>query len=147
MGTKFQIKAMIRVLLPVLLLAFFESCGDKKEDPEPDLCNEGRNGDLTLSMKMLHHTRPISGARVFIKYNAFEFPGEDTTRYDYAVSATTDSPYALIDSLSCGNYYIYAIGVDSLLDPSNWICKGGLPFRTNLSSGTDSIKVYITEGD
>jgi hypothetical protein len=136
-----------RTLVIVSLVLFFQSCDDKEDDPAPDLCNEGRNGERTLYMKMIHHTRPIKGARVFIKYNATEFPGTDTTRYDYAVSAAVDSPIASIDSLACGNYYVYAIGIDSLLDPSNWICKGGLPYSTNLSSGIDSINVYITEGD
>lgn len=136
-----------RLVIVALAVALLPSCKDEKETPNPDLCNEGRNGQLTLTMKMIHHTRPIKGARVFIKYNATEFPGEDTLKYDFAVSASTDSPYASIDSLACGNYYVYAIGIDSMLDPTNWVCKGGLPYRTNLSSGADSINVYITEGD
>jgi len=144
---KFMVIRAFRSLVIVSLVLFFQSCDDNDEDPTPDLCNEGRNGERTLYMKMIHHTRPIKGARVFIKYNATEFPGTDTTRYDYAVSAAVDSPIASIDSLACGNYYVYAVGIDSLLDPSNWICKGGLPYSTNLSSGIDSINVYITEGD
>lgn len=138
---------MCRVFAFCAVALLFQSCRDEEDDPQPDLCIEGRSGELQLVIKMVHHTRPIKGARVFIKYNATEFPGGDTTRYDYAVSAMADSPFATIDSLSCGNYYLYAIGIDSLLDPTNWICKGGLPYRTDLSVGTDSINVYITEGD
>jgi hypothetical protein len=146
-SSKIRVIGVIQIFLLIILIGFFQSCDDKENDPQPDLCNEGRNGELQLVMKMFHHARPIKGARVFIKYNASEFPGEDTSKYDHAVSAPLDSPYAFVDSLACGNYYIYAIGIDSLLDPSNWVCKGGLPYRTNLSAGSDSINVYITEGD
>lgn len=122
-------------------------CNDDKKEEEIDNCAEGRTGTLTLVAKMVHHSRPIIGCKVFIKYNASEFPGEDTTKYDYSVTSPSNSAFATIDSLTCGNYYIYAIGIDSLLDPVNWVVKGGLPYSTALLSGTDSINVYITEGD
>lgn len=118
-----------------------------KDEEEIDNCPEGRTGELTMVFKMLHHTRPIPGCRVFIKYNTSEFPGPDTTKYDYAVSAETTSAYASIDSLNCGRYFVYAIGIDSLLDPTDWICVGGLPFNTTMVAGVDSMNVYITEGD
>lgn len=124
----------------------FPSCKDKEKEDE-DNCREGRTGALTLVPRFIHHSRPIPGCRVFLKYGATEFPGEDTTKYDYRLSADWSSFYAAIDSLACGNYYIYAIGIDSLLDPSNWICKGGRPYSTSANSGVDSLSVYITEGD
>jgi hypothetical protein len=130
-----------------ILMGFvFMQCKSKKEE-EIDNCPEGRTGQLTMVFKMLHHSRPIPGCRVFIKYNASEFPGPDTTKYDYAVTAENTSVYASVDSLNCGRYYVYAVGIDSLLDPSEWICVGGLPFNTTQISGIDSMNVYITEGD
>lgn len=144
---RFDVVKGFRLLAICAAILFFQSCKEEQDDPQPDLCNEGRTGELELVMRIVHHTRPIKGSRVFIKYNATEFPGDDTTRYDYAVSSLDDSPFATIDSLACGNYYLYAVGIDSLLDPTNWVCRGGLPFSTNQSVGTDSINVYITEGD
>jgi len=137
---------IISVLLLVGTSIFFVQCKEKKK-VEEDNCPEGRTGQLTLTLKMLHHTRPIPGCRVYIKYNASEFPGEDTTKYDYSVSAESNIAYASVDSLNCGRYYIYAVGIDSLLDPSDWVCKGGLPYTTTAFTGTDSLNVYITEGD
>ncbi len=134
-------------LLNIGLAVFFSGCKEDKKEEESDNCLEGRTGNLTLVAKMVHHARPIPGCRVFVKYNAVNFPGEDTSLYDYRITAAADTPYVTIDSLNCGNYYIYAVGIDSLLDPSNWICKGGIPFSTPLISGTDSVNVYITEGD
>ncbi|MFN0190217.1 MAG: hypothetical protein ACKVQV_16080 [Bacteroidia bacterium] len=131
----------------ILMISFvFIQCKCKKKEEE-DNCPEGRTGQLTMNFKMFHHTRPIPGCRVFLKYNASEFPGPDTTKYDYAVSAELNVAYASIDSLNCGRYYVYAIGIDSLLDPSDWVCIGGLPFNTTKFSGVDSVNVYITEGD
>ncbi len=130
-----------------ILVMLSYGCKDKKEEEVIDNCLEGRTGSLSLVVKMVHHARPIPGCRVFVKFNTSEFPGEDTTKYDYKLSADSNSPFATIDSLTCGNYYIYAVGIDSLLDPSNWICKGGLPYSTTLVTGIDSMNVYITEGD
>ena len=131
----------------ILLISFvFIQCKDKKKEEE-DNCPAGRTGQLTMTFKMLHHSRPILGCRVFLKYNASEFPGPDTTKYDFAVSAELNSAYASIDSLNCGRYYVYAIAIDSLLDPSDWVCVGGLPFNTSVVAGVDSLNVYITEGD
>lgn len=133
-------------LLLLGLVLFIASCKDEDEEVQ-DNCAEGRTGALTLVPRFIHHTRPIPGCRVFIKYGATEFPGEDTSKYDYRASADWNSSYATIDSLSCGDFYVYAVGIDSLLDPSNWVCKGGRPYRTNAGSGVDSLSVYITEGD
>lgn len=137
---------IILMALVCSMAIVFTACKDKEEE-DKDNCLEGRTGALTLVPRFIHHTRPIPGCRVFIKYGATEFPGEDTTKYDYRLSADWSSSYAAIDSLACGNYYIYAIGIDSLLDPSNWVCKGGRPYNTTANSGVDSLSVYITEGD
>ncbi len=133
-------------MLSILLAVSLVSCKDKTEE-EIDNCPEGRTAFLNVVTRMVHHTRPINGCRVFIKYGATNFPGEDTTKYDFAVTSDWNSAYATFDSLNCGQYYIYAIGIDSLLDPSNWIVKGGLPYSTTATTGIDSINVYITEGD
>lgn len=142
-----DMKRKITLLLALCIMGVLASCNDEKKEEEVDNCAEGRTGNLTLVTRMVHHQRPIVGCRVFIKFNALEFPGEDTTKYDFAFSANAQSAYASVDSLACGDYYVYAIGIDSMLPPTNWVCKGGLPYRTTLSAGTDSINVYITEGD
>lgn len=151
-GSNLIMMKFSRRLIPVFLLLVslsvsFYACKPDKDDEPVDLCAEGRTGELQLSAKMIHHTRPIKGCDLYIKYNATEFPGEDTSLYDYHVTAPADSAVAVIDSLNCGNYYLYAVGIDSLLDPSGWLCKGGLPFSTDKKSGSVSINVYITEGD
>lgn len=133
------------VILCICSLLSFQGC--KPEEEDGDNCSPGRSGNLRLVLNMIHHTRPIKGATVYIKYGAVEFPGEDPGLYDFSVTADTLSSFATVDSLACGQYYIYAVGIDSLLDPVNWMCKGGVPYNTTASSGVDSLNVYITEGD
>jgi len=137
----------LAAFLWLTLVVFFSSCKDEEDEQPVDLCDEGRTGQLVISATMIHHTRPIKGCDLYIKYNATEFPGEDTSLYDYHVTAPGNSAVAVVDSLNCGNYYLYAVGIDSLLDPSGWLCKGGLPFSTDQKSGSVSLNVYITEGD
>ena len=144
---RFSRRLMPFLLLLITLMVSFYGCKPDKDDEPVDSCPEGRTGALQLSATMIHHSRPIKGCDLYIKYNATEFPGEDTSLYDYHVTAPGNSAVAVIDSLNCGNYYLYAIGIDSLLDPSGWLCKGGLPFSTDKKSGSVSINVYITEGD
>lgn len=139
-------KKIFLLILP-LSIALCTGCGDDEKD-QSDNCPEGRTGSLKLVANMIHHTRPIKGCTVYVKYGATEFPGDDPARYDYSVQAANDTSIAIIDSLNCGDYYIYAVGVDSLLDPVNWICKGGIPFRTSLKNDTTiNLNVFITEGD
>ncbi len=144
-GFQNYLRGLLLVCAVFMSTFLFVQCKEKEEVLEENTA--GRTGNLTLVTKMVHHTRPIIGCRVFVKYNTSEFPGEDTTKYNYSVTADSNSPFAVIDSLAPGNYYIYAIGIDSLLDPVNWVCKGGLPYSTSQLTGTDSINVYITEGD
>jgi hypothetical protein len=130
--------------ISVLLLGFFtlfSACKKKSE------CGAGTGGSLTLVPKMIHHTRPINGCMVYIKFNTSEFPGEDVSKYDLSYKADNIKSEVSIPSLNCGDYYIYAVGIDSLLDPTNWICKGGIPYSTDQKEGAINLNVYITEGD
>ncbi|MCC6371150.1 MAG: hypothetical protein IT236_09110 [Bacteroidia bacterium] len=70
-------------------------------------------GKSTVNGTVLHHSRFIAGARVFIKFNANEFPGNDTTKYDAKVVADLSGNY----NFKCyqGNYFLYAYGYDDQL--------------------------------
>jgi hypothetical protein len=79
-------------------------------------------GKATISGKVAHHSKPIGNARVFIKFNAKEFPGEDTTLYNDKVWADADGNY----SIKCykGDYYLWGYGFDFGI---NKVVTGGLP--------------------
>ncbi|MFN6036871.1 MAG: hypothetical protein ACK452_00255, partial [Bacteroidota bacterium] len=42
-------------------------------------------GNSVVSGKVKHHSKPIGGATVFIKFGTKDFPGVDTLRYDSKV--------------------------------------------------------------
>ena len=128
-------------IVVILAIVFITSC---KEDK----CKGGgAGGNLTIKATTVHHSRPIPGCTIYVKYNATEFPGEDVTKYDFSIKADNDKTFAFVSNLTCGEYYFYAVGIDSLLDPSNWICKGGITYSTSQEQDTIAISVPITEGD
>lgn len=67
-------------------------------------------GKATLKGRVLHHSKPIPNAIIYIKYNATEFPGDDYKLYDTSVEADASGNYSL--ALYKGSYYIYASGLD-----------------------------------
>lgn len=83
----------------LLIFAFFSSC--KKNQ---------LGGKSTISGKVMHHSRVIPNSSVFIKFNAKEFPGSDTTAYDDKVRTDAEGNY----SIKCykGDYYLYGAGYD-----------------------------------
>ncbi len=129
-------------LMAGLILAFASGCKKKNE------CEAGSGGSLTVLANMVHHTKPIKGCKVYVKFNTTEFPGENPSNYDLSFKADDTSSIAKLTGLNCGDYYFYATGIDSaLIDSSNYIVKGGTPFSTSQKDGAQSWNIYITEGD
>lgn len=137
-------------LLFLLLILFITSCDSCKEDDNStpiNNCIGGKGGDITLELKSIHHIREIKGCTFFIKFNTQNFPGEDSANYDYISKADDFSSIAFSDSMKCGNYYVFATGIDSLLSPPNNLVKGGLPININQIQDTAKFNIYVTEGD
>jgi hypothetical protein len=92
--------------ISLLLIPFFEfsSC-----------CKGGSGGDATLDCSVFHHSKPIPGATVYVKYNATEFPGTDVSVYSANAKASGTSNTLKIEGLHCGDYFLYGVGFDSAL--------------------------------
>lgn len=82
-------------------------------------------GKATVKGVVAHHEKPIPNAIVYIKYNATEFPGDNTALYDSYVNADNAGNYSI--SLYKGTYYLYAVGKDADIPLPNDV-KGGLSF-------------------
>ncbi|MCU0434471.1 MAG: hypothetical protein MUC87_13540 [Bacteroidia bacterium] len=104
---------------------------------------DGTGGDATLGITAKHHGATIAGTRIYIKYGAKDFPGEDVSKYDASVVANA-SGYAEIPDLRYGNYYIYGVGFDSTI---NEPVKGGAPIKIKWSERKEVQKedLSITE--
>lgn len=101
------------------------------------------NGSSTIKGKVVHHSKAIGGARVFIKFNATEFPGSDTSNYDAKVLADANGLF----NISCykGNYYLFAYGQDLAIAPP-YVVVGGVPVKIRKNE-TVELQVAVTEGD
>ncbi len=80
-------------------------------------------GKSSVKGVVAHHGKPIANARVFIKYNTTEFPGDDYKSYDTFVDADDQGNYKV--QLYKGSYYLYAKGYDMDI-PSPFVVQGGL---------------------
>ena len=80
-------------------------------------------GDSEISGVVAHHSQTIPNATVYIKYNAKEFPGKDSSVYDTSVKCDAEGFY----TFKCykGDYYLYATGLDKSSPPD--YVKGGAP--------------------
>jgi hypothetical protein len=103
---------MKKFLPCIIFLAFCFSC--KKNQ---------LGGKSKVSGKVTHHERIVPNATVYIKFNATEFPGADSSRYDAKVMADSHGEY----SFRCykGDYYLFGTGID--LQSSPLYVHGGVP--------------------
>jgi hypothetical protein len=127
---KLNVMKKIFLLSVLAILGFLLSC--KKNQ---------LGGKSTITGKVMHHTRAIANAAVFIKFNAKEFPGADTNAYDAKVRADGNGTY----TIKCykGDYFLFGFGFDYSI-PAPYIVEGGLHvnIRNNETVTTD---VPITE--
>jgi hypothetical protein len=87
----------------LLILVVISSC--KKEN------HDVVTGKYSLKITVMHHERILKDISVYLKYNTTEFPGYDTTLYDW--SKTSDlSGNVSFDHLFEGNYFLYGSGMD-----------------------------------
>jgi hypothetical protein len=96
-------------------------------------------GSSTINGKALHHTTKIPFCRIFIKTNATEFPGTDSTKYDGKYKADAEGNYSI--KCSSGNYYLYGVGYDVV---SKEAVSGGIPIKMRQNE-TRNVDVPVTE--
>jgi hypothetical protein len=91
----------IIILYPLAMALLCAGYGCKKNQP---------GGKSVLHGQVKHHEKVIPGSRVFIKYNASEFPGTDTLKYDAKVTTGADGTYSF--DLYKGSYFLFGYGYD-----------------------------------
>ncbi len=101
-------------------------------------------GKSNIKGKVMHHSTPIPDARVYIKFNATEFPGENVSSYDTYIDADHNGNF-LIDKIYRGNYYFYAVGVDPSIGITNNIVKGGVALKVKMLKEITGFEVPVFE--
>jgi hypothetical protein len=107
-------------------------------------CKKNALGDdCIIEGTVKHHNKTITNATVFIKFNAAELPGEDTTTYDAKVRVDKDG-YFKFNTLK-GHYFLYASGIDPGIPPPYIVVGGqGVKLRKNENV---TLTLFVTEGD
>ncbi len=126
---------MKKIFFSILILLVFLVGACKKNE---------LGGKSSIKGKVVHHSKAIPNAIVYIKFDSKESAGSDVSKYDTKVTADINGNYE-IPSLYKGDYYMYAVGEDFAIPPP-YIVNGGIPvsLRTKESIGID---VPVTEGD
>ena len=96
-------------------------------------------GSSKISGIVAHHEKVIPYARVFIKFDAKEFPGSDTSLYDSKFSTGADGAYSF--KLYKGDYFLYGYGYDPGV-PGTVVGGIHVKLRKNESN---SVNVAVTE--
>jgi hypothetical protein len=102
----------ILYFLPIVL--FFLSCS-----------KEGTGGKASVSGTVKHHEKTIPYSTVYIKYDAQEFAGKNTSVYDDSRLTGSNGHYEF-SSLKKGDYALYAVGYDSTMGHA---VSGGVPVK------------------
>lgn len=102
---------------------------------------EGPGGKAAIHGTVKHHSAPIPGAVVYIKYGATESPGTDITYYDASVTADANAHYEFPD-LKKGDYYLFGVGFDSAIVQT---VIGGIPVEIKTKTETVTADVPVTE--
>lgn len=90
---------------------------------------EGTDGKSSVSGYVMHHTKSIENAVVYIKYGATEFPGADLSKYDASFPTGADAHYEF-KNLRKGDYYLYGVGYDNSVMES---VTGGIGIKLKYS--------------
>lgn len=84
----------------------------KKDDATP---GNVVKGSISLEVHAVHHSWDVSGIMIYLERNATEFPGKDSSIYDFSMQADGYGK-ATFENLYPGNYYVYASGYDAAVN-------------------------------
>ncbi len=113
----------------VVLIMTISSC--KKNDT---------GGDAMVHASVGHHTKPIEGAILYVKFDSREMPSDPTTNYDLKITGESGDHHIVVDGLRAGNYYFYAVGYDSTI---NSPVTGGIPVEIAWKERKEMFEVEV----
>ena len=100
-------------------------------------------GKSTVQGTVFHHAKRIPNAKIYIKFNSTDFPGNDASLYDIVEEADANGDFKL--NFYKGNYYLYGVGKDyGIAAPYDVVGGVSILLRTNEDK---QLNIYVTEGD
>lgn len=135
-------KKLFYPILALLLILLVTDC--RKEN---NLNKDGQSviaGSIRLNIQVMHHSWGVPYIPVYLKRNATEFPGYDTSLYDTCLQADNEGKLSFV-KLYPGNYFLYAHGYDYYFGS---VVRGYMPIRLNsetLVNNTGETTLYVSE--
>jgi hypothetical protein len=102
-------KRLLFFLIPLFVVTVLCAC--KKNDTANSSGPVTVQGNVTLTVSVMHHTWGVPAIPVYIKFNTTQWPGKDTTKYDIRQLADQEG-VVTFTHLGPGNMVIYAAGFD-----------------------------------
>jgi hypothetical protein len=118
-----------KILFSILLISIITSC--KKNDV---------GGDASVVAHIKHHSTPIKGATLYVKFKAQDLPSDPTNNYDLKIEGDPAEDHVHIEELRPGNYYLYATGWDSTISDD---VVGGVALKIKWSERKDDIEIDV----
>jgi len=94
-------------MIAILTMLVMTINGCKKNSDTPQIIE----GTISLDVQVMHHSWNVPNIPLYLKKNATEFPGYDTSIYELMTYADSDGK-ALFEKLYPGKYYLFAKGYD-----------------------------------
>ncbi len=134
-------KVILCLILPVAILITVNSCSSKGK------CEAGTGGNVTIVAYPQHHTLPITNKSwyadtVYVKFNTLNNPGGGLSGYDTYVVGDSGENHVHLEGLTCGDYYLYAVGFDTTISQR---VTGGIPFTFTQTSGEVIVNIPVVE--
>ena len=97
------------ILVLILFVGMISSCRKEHSRDNPVKIE----GQIQFEVHAVHHSWDVSHIWIYLKANATEFPGADSTLYDLKGQADGYGKFTF-QNLHPGNYYVYAYGYDAI---------------------------------
>lgn len=120
---------MKRILIAALAFSMLAGC--KKSST---------GGDVTIAAFPKHHSVPIKGATVYVKFDATELPADPTNNYDLKINGESNEAHVHIEGLRYGKYFLYAVGYDSTISAP---VMGGVKISVKWKERKDELDIDI----
>lgn len=91
--------------MPFLCLSLIYITGCKKN---------GTGGKASLHVMVYHGKTAIKASTLYVKFGTQSQPSDPKNSYDLKVQGEADENHVHVEDLRIGEYYLYAVGYDSL---------------------------------
>lgn len=99
-------KNILALILFVILTALASSSCKKNDE----------GGKAEIHAEIFHGTTQVRNSTLYVKFGATSAPADPTGNYDLKLSGTQDDNHVHVEDLRRGDYFLYAVGVDTLLN-------------------------------